>query len=58
MKSLMSGQKKAIKTAEVKYLYAPQYSTLSLEKLLGFALQFQDLEVYLPEERDIPILPR
>ena len=37
MKALMSGKKKAVKIANMKYLYAPQYTSLSVEKLLAFA---------------------
>ena len=58
IKDIMRGKKKAIKTSEVKYLYAPQYDSLSISKLLDFAAAYQAIEDYLPEARDIPMLPR
>ena len=58
MKALMSNKKKALKTTAVKHLYAPQYDTLSVGKLLDFAAAYPAIEEYLPEARDIPLLPR
>ena len=36
----------------------PQYETLSIKKLLEFAADYQAIEVYFPEPREIPQLPR
>ena len=58
MKALVAGKKKAIKTTAVRHLYAPQYDTLSVGKLLDFAAAYAAVEEYLPEARDIPLLPR
>ena len=54
MKALIAGEKKAIKTAEVKYIYAPQYASLSVQRILQFAQEYQAIAAYLPAERDIP----
>ena len=58
MKALMSGKKRAIKTNDVRHLYAPQYDTLSISKILAFAADYPAVQEYLPEARDIPTLPR
>ena len=58
MKALIAKKKKAIKTEAVKYLYAPQYSSLSLQKVLEFAGQFEEVAEYFPDDRDIPMLAR
>ena len=58
MKALLMKKKKAIKTSVIKHLNVPQYSTLSVEKCLEFAFQFEQIVDYLPEERDLPLLPR
>ena len=54
----MGMKKKAISNKEVKHLYAPQYPSLSIEKILEFANQFQELSHYMPDQCDIPLLPR
>lgn len=52
MKAVMCRQKRAIKASAVKYIFAPQYETLSIEKILTFASQYADVLQHLPEERD------
>ena len=58
MKEIVSMQKKALKAAEVKYLYVPFYDTLSIKKMIEFASSFDGVDLYFPLERDIPALPR
>ena len=58
IKSIMCKQKRAIKTSAVKYMFAPQYDTLSIEKILAFSSQYAEVLNYLPEERDMHMLPR
>lgn len=58
MKALMARKKKALKTSDMKYLYAPQYDTLSISKLLDYAAAYHAVEEYMPDARDIPMLPR
>ena len=58
MKAILNQQKKAIKTSEVKHLYAPQYETLSIENILRLAQQHREIYEFLPEGRDVPMLPR
>ena len=42
----------------MKQLYVPYYPTLSIEKILQFAWQFERVRGFLPASRDIPMLPR
>jgi hypothetical protein len=60
MKEVIAGRKKAIKTTDVKHLYAPQYETLSMEKILQFAFQLDRARItnFMPDDKDIPFLPR
>lgn len=58
MKSIVAGDKKAVKVTEVQYLYAPQYSTLSIKEMLAFAQSNQRLPDYLPDPQDVQLLPR
>ena len=58
MKDLMAKRKRAIKINDVKHLYAPQYDSLSISKILDFAAAYPSVEEHLPDPRDIPMLPR
>jgi hypothetical protein len=58
MKSIVSGEKKAEKVTDVKFLYAPMYETISLEEMLGYSSSDARLTKCLPDERDIHLLPR
>ena len=40
MKSVMAREKRAVKTDRVRHIYAPQYDSLSLEKIFAFAVQY------------------
>ena len=39
-------------------MYAPQYKSLSISEILGFALRYPVIRRYLPEEKDMAMLPR
>ena len=47
-----------IKAEEVKVLSAPNYEGLTIEDFLETASKHQEIEPYLPEERDLHRLPR
>ena len=51
-------KKKALRTEAVKVLYAPQYESLSIQKLMDFAAAYPAIEDYLPIAKDVPQLPR
>ena len=58
MKALLAGTKKALKTEAVKVLYAPQYESLAISKLLDFVAGYNAITDYLPDPRDMPSIPR
>ena len=58
MKDIMAKRKKAIKNADLCYLYAPQYEELTSAKIIAFAMERGGVVDYLPAEKDIPALPR
>ena len=58
MKDLITRKKKAIKTTDMKYLYVPQYESLSVQKILDFARTYPEIFEYLPDAKDVPALPR
>ena len=58
MKALMGRKKRALKNSEVRHLSVPQYDTLSISKLLDFMAAYAAVEDFLPEARDISMLPR
>lgn len=57
-KDLITGKKKYIKCDQVKYMFVPQYESLSIERILEKAQQWLEVWNYLPDERDIHRLPR
>ena len=57
-KAVIGKKKRAIKTNAIKYLYAPQYDTLSIKKVLDFAAAYAGFEDYMPDAKDVPLLPR
>ena len=58
LKSILNKEKKAIKAGQIKYLYAPQYESLSIKKIIEFAVQFDGVIDHFPEPRDWASLPR
>ena len=53
------GRKKAYLTVDdVKSLHVPQYKNLTLEKMLAFVRQKPRIESYLPDEADLPKVPK
>ena len=58
MKEILAMKKKALKTDAVKVFYAPQYESLSVDKLLDFAAAYPGIYEYLPIDKDVRQLPR
>lgn len=58
MKDIVAGKKRAVKNTDIVHIAAPQFSALSIEKILTHATRFQAIYAYLPDEKDIPALPR
>ena len=44
--------------SEVKALYIPQYKNLSLEKILEFANEQGGVDHFLPDDVDLPKIPK
>ena len=58
MKDLVAGKKKAVKNTDIVHVAAPQYSALSIEKIIGQATQHPAILDYFPDPRDMAALPR
>jgi hypothetical protein len=58
MKEIMNRERRAIKAADMKYMYVPMYDSLSIKNMLEFAFGFEGIDKYFPIPRDIPALPR
>ena len=55
----MGGKKKRISNEHIKYIYAPQYESLSLSKIWELILEHKrELLEYFPDRRDLDKLPR
>ena len=46
------------KAKDIEVMYLPNYNTLSIEAILEFGKNEPRVASYLPDERDIPRLPR
>ncbi len=58
MKDILAGKKKALKVSEMKYLFVPQYESLSVKRILEFASSFPRVYEYFPIEKEVHSLPR
>ena len=58
MKDIISTKKKAIKTSDIVYIYAPHYPALTIDKVLEFSNNYHGVVDYLPHPKDIAALPR
>jgi hypothetical protein len=59
LKDLIATKKKRISNDAVKYIVAPQYDSLSLNKVFTLIFEHKrELLEYLPDERDLFRLPR
>jgi hypothetical protein len=47
-----------LRTGEHKFIDVPKYENLTVEKCLEFAKGYEEVWKYLPEQREIPQLPR
>ena len=58
MKEIMSMKKKALKSKDVKHIFAPHYETLTCAKIYQFVQDNAEARVYFPVDKDILSLPR
>ena len=47
-----------IKCNELKMIFVPYYPNLTIEKFLSLLVRYPEVREFLPEDRDIPKLPR
>ena len=57
-RDLVAGKKKKVKCDQVKIIFIPQYDKLTIETILDQAAFHPEVKDYLPDERDLPKLPR
>ena len=59
LKDLIAGKKKTMSTEKVKYLYCPQYNSLSLKKIFRIIHEQNQIVLqYLPVEKEYEKFPR
>ena len=58
LKDILSRKKAYVHSDQVKTVHVPQYTNLSVEKILEFASSKPGIERYLPDDPDIPKVPK
>ena len=70
LKDIVRGQKKCkctficvnaflvIKAEDAKHLHVPCYLGLTIKTILEFGMRVESVSQYMPEDRDVPKLPR
>ena len=58
LKDIISRRKRYLENDEVKTLHVPQYKNLTLEKIMDFVRDKPRINQYLPDEVDLPKIPK
>ena len=58
LKDLASGDKKRIKSSQVKHINVPQFEGLTIEDMQAFASSYPGIKSYFPIEKELKKLPR
>ena len=58
MKDILAQKRAFVHIDDVKTIYVPQYKNLSVEKILEFATEKPRLEQFLPDDIDLPKVPK
>ena len=58
LKDLYSGMKDFVDVDDAKTVNAPQYESLTVAQILDFTMSYPRVERYLPDEIDLPKVPR
>ena len=58
LKDIISRRKRYLENDEVKTLHVPQYKNLTLEKIMDFVSDKPRISQYLPDEVDLPEIPK
>ena len=54
----MARKKKFVLNDQIKTVYVPQYKNLTLEKILEFIAEHNRVELFLPDDIDLPKVPK
>ena len=55
---LASGAKKRVLGKDVRHIAIPQYEGLTIEKIAEFVAPYHTIHHYLPDEKEIPKVPK
>ena len=58
LKDILARRKRYLTVDEVKTLHVPQYKNLTLEKIMDFVRDKPRISQYLPDEVDLPKIPK
>ena len=58
LKDILGRKKAYLHNDQVKSIHIPQYKNLSLEKILSYAFTKPNIDDYLPDEMDLPKVPK
>ena len=58
LKDILGRKKAYLDNDAIKTLHVPQYKNLSLEKIMDFVHQHHRATMYLPDEVDLPKVPK
>ena len=58
LKDILSRKKRYLHNADVQTVHVPHYKNLSLEKMFVFISDLPRIESYLPDETDLPKVPK
>ena len=58
LKDILGRRKAYLRNDDVKTLHVPQYKNLSIEKMMAFIARKGLVDLYLPDELDLPKIPK
>ena len=58
LKDILARRKVYLHNDAVKNIHVPQYKSLSLENVLNFASTKPQIDLYLPDDPDLPKIPK
>ena len=58
LKDILARKKAYLTVDDVKTLHVPAYKNLTLEKILGYVSSKGRIDLYLPDEPDLPKVPK
>ena len=58
LKDILGRRKAYLRNDDVKTLHVPQYKNLSIEKMMAFIVRKELVDLYLPDDLDLPKIPK